>query len=538
MLGGLRLPERYEIRRRIATGGMAAVWCAEDRVLGRSVAVKLLSTPFAHDVSAVRRFKREARAAARLSSHPNVVTIYDVGHAIEVDEPIGRPFIVMEYLSGGTVADALRVRAVTREQAVRWLHEAAAALDYAHSRGVIHRDIKPANFLLDGNKVLHVADFGIARLGTEDTFTTTGQVMGTAAYIAPEQVVGRPATEATDRYALAVAAFELLVGERPFAADHFAAQARQHLEDEPPRASSLGGKLPRALDEVLIRGMAKRPEDRWPTAGQFADAVEAALKAAPAMAPAADPPTEATEATAVMSAAAGLRRRRPEREAAARPVFVSTKSRSGRGPALAALAAGILGIVIAAIASGAFSGSSSPHKTASHTSSAAAAPKISSKPKKTKPKKHPQPPATTASTAATSTPSVTASPAAATATAPTADTLESKGHQLMESGDYARAIPVLQKAVSAASPGSLTYAYALYDLGRSLRLSGDPKAAIPILYRRLQIPNQTEAVRQELQAALRAVGAKLRQSGGGAPPAPGHDKHGHGGGSGHGGGGD
>jgi serine/threonine-protein kinase len=533
LLEGLRLPDRYEVRRRIATGGMASVWCADDRVLDRSVAIKLLSTPFAHDVSAVRRFKREARAAARLSSHPHVVTIYDVGHAIEVDEPIGRPFIVMEYLAGGTVADALRVRAVTRELAVRWLREAAAALDYAHGRGVIHRDIKPANLLLDGNRVLHVADFGIARLGTEETFSTTGQVMGTASYIAPEQVVGRPATEASDRYALAVAAFELLVGERPFTAEHFAAQARQHLEEEPPRASSRNGKLPGALDEVLMRGMAKRPEDRWPSAGQFADAVAHAVKARPVPAATAEAPTEATAPLGEARAP----RRRPVPEALGRPAFVSKRTRSRRGPALAALAAGAIGVAVAAIASGALGGSGKPLTTSVARRSTAPA-HVASTAHTAKPKKHAKRHSTTT---ATSTPSVTASPAAATATSATADTLQSQGHQLMEGGDYSRAIPLLQQAVSAASPGSLTYAYALYDLGRSLRLSGDPKAAIPVLYRRLQIPNQTETVRQELQLALRAVGAKVSQSGGGGSqgggPA-GHAKHGHGGGPSHGGSGD
>ncbi len=362
MLEGLKLPERYQVRRRIATGGMASVWCARDRALGRSVAIKLLSMPYARDPLAVRRFKREARAQARLSSHSHVVTIYDVGHAIEVDEPGGRAFIVMEYLAGGTVADALQVRDVTRPQAIRWLHEAASALDHAHARGVIHRDIKPANFLLDGDRVLHVADFGIAQLGTEDTFGSTGQVMGTAAYIAPERVVGRPATEASDRYSLAVAAFELLVGERPFRAENFAAQARQHLEQEPPAATSRNPELPPSLDAVLAQGLAKRPDERWPSAGQFADAIQAALTAEPAMGGAA----VATErATAVVAPVAAARRA----AASSRPSSTTYRtSRSRRGPALAALAAGVIGVAVAAIASGAFSGGSgSSHATAAHT---------------------------------------------------------------------------------------------------------------------------------------------------------------------------
>src|ERR1019366_4839879 len=199
VLRGIVLPERYEPIRRVASGGMATVWCARDRTLGRYVAIKLLAEPFAHDELSGRRFKREARLAARLSGHSNVVTIYDVGQASSSETPLGRPFIVMEYLPGGTASEALRADQVDHATAVQWLHEAAAALDYAHGRGVIHRDIKLANFLLDRDRVLHVADFGIAQLGTEDTLTASGQVLGTAGYLAPERALGQPATEASDR---------------------------------------------------------------------------------------------------------------------------------------------------------------------------------------------------------------------------------------------------------------------------------------------------------------------------------------------------
>ncbi|MDQ6835084.1 MAG: serine/threonine protein kinase, partial [Actinomycetota bacterium] len=146
---GLKLPERYRVRRHIATGGMASVWCADDRVLGRQVAIKVLADRFAQDEFAVRRFMREARAAARVSNHPHVVTIYDVGDIEpENGEPSPRAFIVMEYLSGGTVADAVRAQAVGLADTRRWMREAALALDHAHERGIVHRDIKPANFLL------------------------------------------------------------------------------------------------------------------------------------------------------------------------------------------------------------------------------------------------------------------------------------------------------------------------------------------------------------------------------------------------------
>jgi serine/threonine-protein kinase len=524
------MPERYELIRHIANGGMASVWCAEDRVLGRRVAIKLLAERFAHDQTAVRRFKREARTAARLSGHPNVVTIYDVGETTtpDPDEP-PRAFIVMEFLAGGTVADALRCDAVTQTEAIWWLHEVALALDYAHGRGVLHRDIKPANLLLDRDRSVHVADFGIAQLATEDTLTADGQLLGTAAYLAPERALGRPATEASDRYALAVMAFELLVGERPFTDQRFAVQARQHVDAPPPSASERNSRLPQALDAVLARGMAKRPEERYPTADALAEAVESAL---------AQPATSSTSATAVLEAArgataaplagtrtlAGARRtRQAPRRPAPEPPRSTSRRAERRAPrraiAVAALAAAAVGVALAAGSTG-----SSPHGAPSSSAHARRTVKHASpRPAPAQPKSKSQAP----QHAQTQT-GVT--PAAATTTPPTADTLEAKGHSLMEGGNYSSAIPLLRKALSAASPGSLTYAYALFDLGHSLRLSGDPRDAVPILYRRLQIPNQTDVVRLELQQALRALGQQAQQQGGKAPaPAQGPDKghHGH-----------
>jgi len=464
----LGLPDRYRLLRHIATGGMASVWCAHDSVLGREVAIKLLAEQFTGDGQAVRRFKREARVAARLSAHPHIVTIFDVGQTNPTSQSRqGRPFIVMEHLHGGTVADALRVGAVDLDDALMWLHHAASALDYAHGRGVIHRDIKPQNFLLNGARALHVADFGIARIVTEETITSAGQLFGTAAYISPEQVLGHPAAEASDRYALAVAAFELLTGERPFTAEHFAAQARAHIEQRPPRASPLNPSLPRAIDGVLERGLAKRPEARWSSATEFVDALSAALRA---------PHTS-------------------------RPIPSSTRLR-GRAAALSGLAAlaAALAVVLGALAG---AGGQSTQ--------------------------------TRARVAAKTHPTSAATPATASTPLPTADALEAQGHQLMLDGNYGAAIAVLRRAVAAASPASLTYAYALYDLGRSLRLAGDPQDAIPVLRHRLQIPNQTGIVQAELALALRAAGLMPP----GREPGPGHGHGDHGGGPhghGHGGG--
>src|SRR4051795_5856016 len=219
---------------------MASVWEAHDELLDRAVAVKVLASHLSEDERARLRFQREARAVAGLSSHPHVVTIYDVG------EHDGRSFIVMELLRGGSVADRLKAgERIGVALGLRWLSEAASALDAAHEAGIIHRDVKPANMLLDERGRLALADFGIARLGLEDQITQTGQVLGTAAYISPEQAMGHPSTPASDRYALAVVAYELLTGEKPFKAENFAAQPRAHVDAPPPAASERNPELPR-----------------------------------------------------------------------------------------------------------------------------------------------------------------------------------------------------------------------------------------------------------------------------------------------------
>jgi eukaryotic-like serine/threonine-protein kinase len=569
---GLKLPERYRVKRHIATGGMASVWCAEDRVLGRSVAIKVLSDRFAHDEDSVRRFMREARAAARVSNHPHVVTIYDVGDIEpegEGEQPSPRAFIVMQFLAGGTVADALRVDAIRPEETRRWVSEAASALDHAHERGIVHRDIKPANFLLDRGRGLHVADFGIAHLQSEDTITSAGQLFGTAAYLAPEQALGKDATGASDRYALAVATFELLTGGRPFTASHFAAQARQHIEDEPPLASEREPSLPPAVDAVLARGMAKDPEDRYPAARAFAEDLDAALN---------NQPTAATEgltarterlptrrrrgaaalaggavagAAGANAAEAGNARPAPARGTPARsaPVRAATSpprrsppasrsqaapavppARSGRAVALTALAIVVLGVIalITQLSSG-----GSPTPAASRHESTASAGHAA-----TRHKAAAKRPAAKSSSSSSATVSASSSTTANVPAPTSASALNSLGYQQMQAGNYAAAIPTLRRAVAAAGPGGgITYAYALYNLGDALLKSGNPQAAIPILQQRLRIPDQTAVVQQTLNQALAAAGQSSGPASGGAPIPPGHAKgpkpgHGHGGGGG------
>jgi eukaryotic-like serine/threonine-protein kinase len=268
---GVDLPDRYQPTRLIGVGGMAAIWAAEDRLLQRPVAVKVLAEQYAAQPRFVKRFAREARTAASLSAHPHIVTIYDVG------EHAGRPFFVMEELPGGTFADRMLAGRPDPADLLRWLGEAASALDYAHLQGVVHRDVKPRNLLFDGLGRLSVADFGIARVRFEEQLTVSGELLGTAAYISPEQTAGEPATPASDRYALAVVAYEAFTGGLPFGAGTLVEIATRRTQMEPPRASRRSPGLPAAVDDVLLRGLARDPADRWDSGAGFVAALGRAL---------------------------------------------------------------------------------------------------------------------------------------------------------------------------------------------------------------------------------------------------------------------
>jgi tetratricopeptide (TPR) repeat protein len=272
------LPSRYEEPRLVGRGGMGEIYLAHDRTLGRTVAVKLLAERLAEDSELRERFRREALTAARLSAEPHVVTIFDVG------EHAGRPFTVMEYLPGGTLAQRMP-GPVEPTRALAWLRQAAEALDAAHASGVVHRDVKPANLLFDGADRLQVVDFGIARLVDETLgMTAPGTILGTAGYLAPEQASGRETTAASDRYALAVVAYELLTGRRPFERRSETAEAAAHIHEPVPPASEQGVGLPEEVDAVFARALAKNPVHRYPTASSFVDSLAEALQGRPARA--------------------------------------------------------------------------------------------------------------------------------------------------------------------------------------------------------------------------------------------------------------
>ena len=266
------LPPRYLDPEPIARGGMGEVLRATDQELGREVAVKVLAERFARDESLRRRFRREALAAARLSSNPNIVTVYDVG------EHEGRPLIVMEYLPGGSLEQRVAGRTpCPPAQVLDWIEEAAAALDAAHAAGVVHRDVKPGNLLLDGRGHVQVADFGIASATGLDSFTQTGTILGTAGYLSPEQARGERATPASDRYSLAVVAWELLAGRRPFESDSPTAEAAAHAQREVPPIRSVNPGLPAGFDAVFRRALAKDPARRHESAAELVGDLRRAL---------------------------------------------------------------------------------------------------------------------------------------------------------------------------------------------------------------------------------------------------------------------
>jgi len=294
---GRRLAGRYRLLRPIASGGMAQVWEAIDEVLTRPVAVKVLHAHLAADTSFVARFRAEAINAARLA-HPAIVSIYDTWSEEGVEA------IIMELVRGTTLRHLLDHRgALDPGEAVTIAAHIAAALEAAHSAGIVHRDIKPANVLLSSDGRVLVADFGIAKATEGADLTTERTMLGTAKYLAPEQVEGDPVDGRTDLYALGVVLYEMLCGTPPFTAESEAgtAIARLHRAAEPPSTHRAG--LPPALEAVVLRCLERDPHLRYPDAGALRAALEAVdTAAAPAAAPGpADLAVEAATATMTAS---------------------------------------------------------------------------------------------------------------------------------------------------------------------------------------------------------------------------------------------
>lgn len=477
------LPERYTLVRHVADGGMAAVWEATDELLGRSVAVKVLAPALAADEDARRRFTREARAAARLSTHPHVVTVYDAG------EHAGQTFLVMALYPGGTVADRLAQGPIPRAQALDWLEDAASALDSAHAEGVVHRDVKPANLLLDAHDHVAVGDFGIATAAWESAMTSTGLVLGTIAYLSPEQRTGGAATPASDRYALGLVARQLLTGAKPGAI---------------PKP---GHDLPAAATAVLTRATAEDPKARPASCAALVSELDEALaggktqatRVAPALSPAAARPR--AEPTTVAPVAA-----RTPRPAAAPPPPGPPPSR-GRfgGKALAGLAALALLVGGAAVAFSA-GGGEDP----------GSAPTTSDKKPATNAKSESTPATTTEEAPPAASPEEPAADPAPVTKSRAALIAQNDAAYAATKGDPAGQVAPLREAVDGlcTDESDVNCAFALFNLAQALRLSGQPAEAIPLLERRLSVSdNQVGAVRAELALAQQAAGTA-------AAPAP------------------
>ncbi|HEX5506815.1 MAG TPA: protein kinase, partial [Thermomicrobiales bacterium] len=274
-LVGRTIAGRYRLLSVLGRGGMATVYLAHQPSLERRVAVKVIAPALAGDPVFVERFRREAQTVARLR-HPNILTVHDFGEDGEI------LFLVAEYIEGGTLRALLR-GPLAPAPALDLVAQVGAALDYAHARGIIHRDVKPGNVFLDGGRAV-LADFGIAKAVAEATgvaLTQSGVGMGTPEYIAPEQALGRPLDGRADIYSLGVMLYEMLAGRPPFRlegeTDTPVALALRQVSAPPPPPRAFNPAIPPALEAVVLRALAKSPEDRYPTAAALVEAARAAV---------------------------------------------------------------------------------------------------------------------------------------------------------------------------------------------------------------------------------------------------------------------
>ncbi len=464
---GALLAGRYRVVGPLGSGGMATVVLCEDERLGRRVAVKRLHAHSPDDVA--RRFTREAKVGASLN-HPNLVSVYDT--ATDDDGVL----IVMEHVEGETLRDAIQRGPLERDRALAILRDVASALDHAHAQGVVHRDVKPANVLLREDGVAKVVDLGIALAADSTRITRSGTVLGSAPYMAHEQLEGQKAGSAADVYALAAVAYEALTGRKARDGKSPMEIARQVATEPPP---ALPG-VPAAASRALARGMAVNPDERQRSASELVDELERGFaEKPPAPAPAAPAPPV------------------PERPEPRRSDFRRAPRRRGRrGRRGAGLAALLLLLLVA----GGIAALSLAGGNGSGTDRASKKPAAGKKPAK---KAKPSPASPVPQPAPKQPQTPVDQPVAANASQ-----LNDQGFALMRRGRYDAAIPLLERAVKSFPAGSrdTTYAYALYNLGSSLRRAGRAGEAVPILERRLQIPNQTAAVRRELELARRDAG--------------------------------
>lgn len=300
---------RYQLEGRLGFGGMSTVHLALDTRLERKVAVKLLAEHLAEDPTFVSRFQREAQAAARLV-HPNIVQIFDSGQ----DEASGQYFIVMEYIEGRSCAEILRDEGwVEVPEAVSIIEQACEGLHYAHRHGVVHRDVKPGNLLRGSDGEVKLADFGIAKATEQSSITQVGSVLGTAAYLAPEQARGEEAGPRADLYALGVVTYQLISGRLPYEAASLTELALKQQQEEPEPLDALVAAVNPELADAVAVALALDPRDRYENARQMGEAIEAATRG---IAPHGARRSQATQATSLLAATEATSRMRPATAAA------------------------------------------------------------------------------------------------------------------------------------------------------------------------------------------------------------------------------
>jgi serine/threonine protein kinase len=268
-----QIANRYELGERLGFGGMSTVQVAFDRRLEREVAVKLLAEHLAEDPQFVSRFRREALAAARLV-HPNIVQVFDFG----LDDPTGRHYIVMEYIRGKSGAELLRDSGrLELRDALFVVNQACRGLDHAHRHGVVHRDVKPGNLLRSDEGVVKLADFGIAKAATDtlSKITQAGSVLGTAAYLAPEQAAGDEATSRSDLYSLGVVTYQFIAGRLPYEAQSLTELALKQQREVPAMLDELDPSIPHGVAQAVARALQLDPRQRFATADEMREALSA-----------------------------------------------------------------------------------------------------------------------------------------------------------------------------------------------------------------------------------------------------------------------
>jgi eukaryotic-like serine/threonine-protein kinase len=449
---GELLKDRYRLERTLGRGGMAAVWLGHDEVLDRPVAVKVLADTIAADPGFVARFRREAQMAAGLS-HPNLVGVYDFSEEGE------RPYLVMQFVPGENLAARLeRGEGVDCDKLARELLEALA---HIHEVGILHRDVKPANIVIEPSGTAKLIDFGIALPRDATALTSTGLILGTERYAAPEVMEGRPATERSDLYSLGIV------------------------------LRSCEGRRSRALGALVERLTEQDPQSRPASARQALARLERAE-------PLVEEPTRAFEPTAA----------RPVEQPQPIQRRGSRGNRWGAAAALVAFVVAVTAIAFIVLDGGGEDGQPARKENAAQSQKPMEASRQDAAAPVEEPGAAPESSGASEDAASEDGEAVSSAPDPEGTDPELGGALNQQGFELIQAGEYEAAVPVLEEAVGAFPEGTedLDYAYALFNLGNALRLSGRPEEAIPILEQRLQIPNQTGTVEEELEAARAEAG--------------------------------